>query len=68
MSDYHINIYYSEADKGYIADISDLKHCSAFGENPYEALNELEIAKKLWIEAAKAEGKRIPKPKYKPAI
>jgi hypothetical protein len=29
MKDYHINVFYSEADEGYIADISDLKFCSA---------------------------------------
>ena len=30
MKDYHINIFYSEEDEGYIADIPDLKYCSAF--------------------------------------
>ena len=34
MKDYHINIFYSEEDKGYIADIPDLKNCSAFGHTP----------------------------------
>ncbi|HID05850.1 MAG TPA: type III-A CRISPR-associated RAMP protein Csm3 [Armatimonadetes bacterium] len=34
MKDYHINIFYSEEDGGYIADIPDLKACSAFGETP----------------------------------
>ncbi len=32
MSDYHINIFYSEEDGGYIADIPDLDSCSAFGD------------------------------------
>jgi len=32
MKDYHINIFYSEEDRGYIADIPDLEGCSAFGE------------------------------------
>jgi hypothetical protein len=27
MKDYHINIFYSEEDEGYIADIPDLVHC-----------------------------------------
>ena len=31
MSDYHINIFYSDEDGGYIADIPDLESCSAFG-------------------------------------
>lgn len=29
MTDYHINIFYSDEDEAYIADIPDLKHCSA---------------------------------------
>ena len=34
MKDYHINIFYSEENAGYIADIPDLESCSAFGETP----------------------------------
>ena len=68
MKDYHINIFYSEADGGYIADIPDLEACSAFGKTPTEALKQAEIAKKVWLEAARAEGKPIPRPKYRPAI
>jgi predicted RNase H-like HicB family nuclease len=67
MTDYHINIFYSEPDKGYIADIPDLPSCSAFGVTAVEALAELEIAKRAWINAAQAEGKPIPEPHYKPA-
>lgn len=68
MKDYHINIFYSEDDAGYIADIPDLEACSAFGNTPEEALKEVQIAKQGWIEAARAEGKPIPRPKYRPAI
>lgn len=68
MKDYHINIFYSEEDDGYIADIPDLDSCSAFGATPEEALKEVQIAKGAWIEAARSEGKAIPSPKYRPAI
>jgi predicted RNase H-like HicB family nuclease len=68
MSDYHINIFYSEEDGGYIADIPDLDSCSAFGETPEQALKELEAAKKAWLEAARQAGKPIPTPRYKPVI
>ena len=68
MKDYHINIFYSEADGGYIADIPDLEACSAFGETPAEALAEVEQAKTAWLEAARAEGKPIPVPRYRPVI
>ncbi len=66
--DYHINIFYSEDDGGYIADIPDLEFCSAFGETPAEALKEVETAKRAWLETALAEGKPIPEPKYRPVI
>ena len=64
MRDYHINIFYSEADGGYIADVPDLEACSAFGKTPEEALAQVQIAKTDWLEAARAEDKPIPKPKY----
>ena len=68
MSDYHINILYSEEDEGYIADIPDLEACSAFGVSPEEALRQVQMAKAAWLEAAQAEGKPIPQPRYRPAI
>lgn len=68
MKDYHINVFYSEEDECYIADIPDLKYCSAFGSTPLEAVKEVEIAKSLWLETAQKEGKSIPSPKYRPAI
>ena len=68
MNDYHINIFYSKDDAGYIADIPDLEACSAFGTTPEDALHEVQIAKEAWLEAARATGKPVPKPKYRPAI
>jgi predicted RNase H-like HicB family nuclease len=68
VKDYHINVFYSDEDRGYIADIPDLKYCSAFGRTPEEAVREVTIAKKAWLSAAKANGKRIPRPRYRPAI
>ncbi len=68
MKDYHINIFYSEEDEGYIADIPDLGACSAFGDTPAEALAQVELAKTVWLEAAQIEGKPIPEPKYRPVI
>ena len=44
MTDYHINIFYSDEDGGYIADIPDLAACSAFGPTPAVALAALEQA------------------------
>lgn len=68
MKDYHINIFYSDEDGGYIADIPDLVTCSAFGLTPAEALTEVEQAKEAWLEVAREEGKPIPEPTYRPLI
>lgn len=68
MSDYHINIFYSDEDGGYIADIPDLESCSAFGETPEDALGEVRQARLAWLEAAAENGKPIPVPRYRPAI
>ena len=68
MKDYHINIFYSEEDECYIADIPDLKFCSAFGGTPVAAVRELQKAKSAWLTAAKKTKKPIPKPRYRPSI
>jgi predicted RNase H-like HicB family nuclease len=68
VKDYHINVFHSEEDDCYIADIPDLKFCSACGDSPEEAVREVQIAKTAWIQAAKESGKRVPKPLYRPAI
>lgn len=68
MSDYHINIFYIEEDRAYIADIPDLESCSALGATPEEALAEVKLAKAAWLEAARESGKPIPPPRYRPAI
>ncbi len=68
MKDYHVNVFYSEEDEGYIADIPDLQHCSAFGTTPEEALTEVLAARKAWIETARSAGKPVPEPRYRPLI
>jgi len=68
MKDYHINIFYSEEDGCYVADIPDLETCSALGDTPEEALAEVEQAKEAWLEAARELGKPIPKPQYRPLL
>jgi predicted RNase H-like HicB family nuclease len=68
MKDYHINIFYSDEDQGYIADIPDLKYCSAFGTTPDKALKEVQRARKAWIAVAKKAGKPVPKPTYRQPV
>jgi predicted RNase H-like HicB family nuclease len=68
MKNYHINIFYSDEDEGYIADIPDLKNCSAFGKTQQDALDQVLKAQKLWLEEARASNMEIPEPKYKPIL
>jgi predicted RNase H-like HicB family nuclease len=67
MTDHLINIFHSDQDHGYIAEIPDLPGCSAFGCTPEQAVAEVVVAKQAWIEAAAAEGRPIPEPQYRPA-
>ena len=68
MSDYHVNVFYSAEDGGYVADIPDLEACSAFGATQQEALAEVEVARAAWLAAAHETGRPIPEPRYRPAI
>ena len=68
MKDYHINIFWSQDDDAYVADIPDLKYCSATGASPEEALAELRTARELWLESARERGIPVPEPTYRPAI
>lgn len=66
--DYHINVFYSAQDRCYVADIPDLKFCSAFGKTPLLAVREVLKARTAWLRSARKSGARVPKPRYRPAI
>ena len=68
MRDYHINVFWSDEDGGYIADIPDLFGCSAFGSTPDRAVAEVKQAKEAWLAAARESGRPIPEPRYRPAV
>lgn len=65
---YHINIFFSGEDGCFVADIPDLQYCSAFGDTPLEALEQVLIAERLWLESARERGRPIPEPRYRPLI
>jgi len=60
MSRYPIKVFYSDEDKGYVAVVSDLPGCSAFGETEEAAVREAKEAVALWLKTAKKEGRQIP--------
>lgn len=68
MRNYHINIFYSDEDEAYIADIPDLTYCSTISSTSEKAVREVQIAKSAWLEAAKASGRPLSVPLYRPVI
>ena len=64
VKDYHINIYYSEKDQGYVADIPDLQIFSKPSKTAAEALADVEQAKAQWLASASEEQRMIPEPTY----
>ena len=59
---YHINLFWSEPDGAWVADVPDLQSCSAFGDTPAEALAEIEQAVEAWLAVAREDGLPIPEP------
>lgn len=66
MKDYHINIYYSDVDRCYVADVPDLEGCSVSAPTQEAAFSKILTAKKIWLELAERDGKTLPVPRYQP--
>src|SRR5689334_10441563 len=60
--EYHINLFWSEPDSAWVADVPDLQLCSAFGDTPAEALSEVEQPIEAWVAAAREDALPIPEP------
>lgn len=65
---YHINLFWSVEDQCWIADVPDLKPCSAHGDSRGEAIANINDAIQGWLETATDLGMPIPEPRYRPAI
>lgn len=67
MSEYHIDVFWSDEDGCFVADVPDLDACSALGATAEAAVVEVQRAMAAWIEAAMAAGKPVPEPRFRPA-
>jgi predicted RNase H-like HicB family nuclease len=65
---YNINVYWSDEDACWIADVPDLRPCSAHGDTAEEAVAHVRDAIEGWLAVARDRGFPIPKPRYRPAI
>jgi predicted RNase H-like HicB family nuclease len=68
MSQYPINLFWSDEDCQWIAVAPDLEGCSASGETPEEAAREIQVAIDLWLESDRAHGDTIPQPSHHRAV
>ena len=62
-SKYEIILFWSEADKSFIAEVPELPGCMADGKTYQEAINNIEVVIEEWIETAKQLGRHVPQPK-----
>lgn len=60
---YEVIIYWSQPDEAFIAEVPELPGCAADGATPAEALAQVEIVAREWIETAQDLGRAIPQPR-----
>jgi predicted RNase H-like HicB family nuclease len=63
MPKYEVIIYWSEEDNAFIAEVPELPGCAADGPSYHDALANVEVIIKEWLETAKDLGRPIPAPK-----
>lgn len=63
MPKYEVIIYWSEEDEAFVAEVPELPGCAADGKTYKQALANVEIVIREWIETARAMGRAIPAPK-----
>jgi len=57
-----IDVFRSDEDTAWVADVPDLAYCSATGDTPHDAVAAVEVAIEAWLEAARSSGRPIPSP------
>ena len=60
---YEVIIYWSAEDDAFVAEMPELAGCAADGPTPQEALANIEVVAREWIETARELGRTIPVPK-----
>jgi predicted RNase H-like HicB family nuclease len=60
---YEVIIYWSGEDQAFIAEVPELPGCAADGKTYREALANVEVVIKEWLETAAELGRPIPQPK-----
>ena len=66
MTESPIVVFWSDEDQAYIADVPDVRHCSAHCETPEEAVREVRIALASMLEWMQEQGIPLPPPTVRP--
>ena len=59
MIDYRVQLFWSDEDGRYVADIPELAPCTAVGATPEEALAKVEALKATWLGAGPGGSRRV---------
>jgi len=62
---YEIILYWSKEDQAFIAEVPELPGCAADGATYQEAVANVEVIIREWIETARELGRPIPEPRGK---
>lgn len=60
---YEVIIYWSNDDKAFIAEVPELRGCTAHGRTPSSALKNCNDAIAAWIDTAREFGRVVPEPR-----
>jgi predicted RNase H-like HicB family nuclease len=60
---YEIILYWSKEDQAFLAEVPELPGCAADGPTYQEALANVEVIIREWIETARELGRSVPEPR-----
>ena len=63
-----MDVFWSEEDRCWIADVPDLKSCSALGDTARSAIAELEVAVEACLGTAEENSHPLPPPRFRATL
>ena len=60
---YEVIIYWSDEDQAFVAEVPELPGCAADGATYAEAIGNVEVIIREWIQIAQELGRPVPEPK-----
>jgi len=65
---YHIDVFWSDENESWVANVPDVESCTAAGQTPQEALDQVMTLLQRWFEAARDNGRFVPEPSYRSTV